>query len=109
MRILVTGGGGFLGAAAIRALIARGDTAIASLSAADWKKREPERVRHFPCHGTLPHARGAVDGDDHDRSAPSERINSTKPGKLVAMKAESSMRTGLSLASPMTIADMAMR
>jgi UDP-glucose 4-epimerase len=29
MRVLVTGGGGFLGAAAIRALIARGDTAIA--------------------------------------------------------------------------------
>jgi nucleoside-diphosphate-sugar epimerase len=29
MRILVTGGGGFLGAAAIRALMARGDTAIA--------------------------------------------------------------------------------
>jgi UDP-glucose 4-epimerase len=29
MRILVTGGGGFLGVAAIRALIARGDTAIA--------------------------------------------------------------------------------
>jgi len=29
MRILVTGGGGFLGAAAMRALLARGDTAIA--------------------------------------------------------------------------------
>ena len=29
MRVLVTGGGGFLGAAAARALIARGDTAIA--------------------------------------------------------------------------------
>jgi UDP-glucose 4-epimerase len=29
MRILITGGGGFLGAAAVRALIARGDTAIA--------------------------------------------------------------------------------
>jgi UDP-glucose 4-epimerase len=29
MRILITGGGGFLGAAAIRALVARGDTAIA--------------------------------------------------------------------------------
>jgi nucleoside-diphosphate-sugar epimerase len=29
MRILVTGGGGFLGAAAVRALVARGDTAIA--------------------------------------------------------------------------------
>ncbi len=29
MRVLVTGGGGFLGAAAVRALLARGDTAIA--------------------------------------------------------------------------------
>jgi UDP-glucose 4-epimerase len=29
MRVLVTGGGGFLGAAAVRALISRGDTAIA--------------------------------------------------------------------------------
>jgi UDP-glucose 4-epimerase len=29
MRVLVTGGGGFLGAAAVRALVARGDTAIA--------------------------------------------------------------------------------
>ena len=43
------------------------------------------------------------------RSAPSARISSTKPGKLVAMKAESSMRTGLSLASPITSAAMAMR
>ncbi len=29
MRVLVTGGGGFLGAATVRALLARGDTAIA--------------------------------------------------------------------------------
>src|SRR5215471_1912480 len=29
MRVLITGGGGFLGAAAVRALVARGDTAIA--------------------------------------------------------------------------------
>ena len=29
MRVLVTGGGGFLGGAAVRALVARGDTAIA--------------------------------------------------------------------------------
>src|SRR5262245_47084543 len=29
MRVLITGGGGFLGAAAARALVARGDTAIA--------------------------------------------------------------------------------
>ena len=29
MRILITGGGGFLGAAAARLLLARGDTAIA--------------------------------------------------------------------------------
>ena len=53
--------------------------------------------------------RRPVDGDDHDKSAPSARISSTKPGKLVAMKAESSMRTGLSDASPITSAAMAMR
>ena len=29
MRVLITGGGGFLGAAIARALVARGDTAIA--------------------------------------------------------------------------------
>jgi len=47
------------------------------------------------------------DPNQPEKSAPSPRINSTKPGKLVAMKAESSMRTGLSLARPMIIADMA--
>ena len=40
----------------------------------------------------------SIDGNDHVRSAPIERINSTKPGKLVAMNALSSMRTGLSRA-----------
>src|SRR5690348_8929610 len=50
-----------------------------------------------------------VDGYDHVRSAPTDRINSTKPGKLVAMNALSSMRTAFSLASPMTSADMAIR
>src|SRR5580704_15443161 len=56
-------------------------------------------------------ARGgrSIDGDDHDKSAPSPRINSTKPGKLVAMNVPSSICTGLSLASPSTIAAMAMR
>src|ERR1039458_868835 len=57
----------------------------------------------------LARGRRSVDGDDHDRSAPSERISSTKPGKLVAMKAPSSMRTGLSLAKPITSAAMALR
>src|SRR5579885_2177628 len=52
---------------------------------------------------------GSVNGDDHVRSAPSERIRSVKPGKLVPMKALSSIRTGCSLASPMTSAAMAMR
>src|SRR4029077_5820041 len=56
-------------------------------------------------------ARGgrSVDGDDHDKSAPSPRISSTKPGKLVAMNVPSSICTGWSLASPSTIAAMAMR
>src|SRR5262249_15194635 len=34
-----------------------------------------------------------VDGNDHERSAPIECISSTKPGKLVAMNALSSIRT----------------
>jgi len=42
---------------------------------------------------TLARCCGTVDGDDHVRSAPIERINSVKPGKLVAMKALSSIRT----------------
>ena len=42
----------------------------------------------------------SVDGDDHEKSAPSERIIATKSGKLVAMKAASSTLTGCSLAEP---------
>jgi len=42
-------------------------------------------------------------------SAPNPRIISMKPGKLVAMNATSSTPTGLSLARPMTSADIAMR
>ena len=48
----------------------------------------------------LARGRRAVDGDDHDKFAPSPRINSTKPGKLVAMKLASSTLTGFSLAKP---------
>src|SRR5215472_10058621 len=50
-----------------------------------------------------------VDGDDHEKSPPSARIRSAKPGKLVAMKAASSTVTGLSAARPSTSAAMAMR
>ena len=53
--------------------------------------------------------RRSVDGDDHENSAPSERIIGMKSGKLVAMKAVSSTLTGLSAASPITSADIAMR
>ena len=42
----------------------------------------------------------SVDGDDHAMSAPSARISSTNPGKLVAMKAASSTATGCSLREP---------
>jgi transcriptional regulator of aromatic amino acid metabolism len=43
MRVLVTGGGGFLGAAAVRALVARGDTAIAfDTQLANLAKAGPE-------------------------------------------------------------------
>ncbi len=52
---------------------------------------------------------GSVDGDDHENSAPSDRIIGMKSGKLVAMKAVSSTLTGLSAASPITSADIAMR
>src|SRR5262245_16596884 len=69
-----------------------------------------------PIVGGKPFAQGAfarsrrpVDSYDHVRSAPTERINSTKPGKLVAMKALSSMRTELSVARPMTKAAIAIR
>ncbi len=51
----------------------------------------------------------SVDGDDHENSAPSARIIGMKSGKLVAMKAVSSTLTGLSEASPITSADIAMR
>jgi nucleoside-diphosphate-sugar epimerase len=50
MRVLVTGGGGFLGAAAVRALVARGDTAIAfdtrldGLASDAAKKERDERL-----------------------------------------------------------------
>jgi hypothetical protein len=46
---------------------------------------------------------------DHERSAPRLRISGTKSGKLVAMKAASSMPTGRCAASPMTRKAMAMR
>ena len=59
--------------------------------------------------GAFAGRRRSIDGDDHDKSAPKPRINSTKPGKLVAMNALSSMRTALMLASPIIKADMAMR
>src|SRR5262245_1615190 len=57
----------------------------------------------------LARGRRPVDGDDHERSAPRPRIKAEKPGKLVAMMAASSTRTGCSLANPMTRNAMAMR
>src|SRR5215467_8235985 len=57
----------------------------------------------------LARGRRPVDRDDHERSAPSPHIKAEKPGKLVAMMAASSTRTGLSLAKPMTRNAMAMR
>ena len=43
---------------------------------------------------TLARGRGPIDGDNHENSAPSERIIGIKSGKLVAMKAVSSTVTG---------------
>ena len=54
-------------------------------------------------------ARHRAQPDAQPKSPPIRRIMSTKPGKLVAMKAVSSTRTGCSLASPITSADIAMR
>src|SRR5450432_4384995 len=51
----------------------------------------------------------SVDGDNHENSAPSERIIGMKSGKLVAIKAVSSILTGWSAARPITSADIAMR
>lgn len=53
--------------------------------------------------------RRSVDRDNHEKSAPSARIIGMKSGKLVAMKAVSSTLTGLSEASPITSADIAIR
>ena len=53
--------------------------------------------------------RVAAEGLAHENSAPSVRIIGMKSGKLVAMKAVSSTLTGLSEASPITSADIAMR
>src|SRR5215472_11995602 len=57
----------------------------------------------------LARGRRPVDGDDHERSAPRARIKAEKLGKLVAIMAASSTRTGFSLAKPMTRNAMAMR
>src|SRR4029077_4160319 len=70
---------------------------------------QPVHPRDLLGDRALARRRRAVDGDDHDKFAPSPRINSTKPGKLVAMKLASSTLTGFSLANPMTSAAMAMR
>src|SRR6202042_807692 len=70
---------------------------------------QPVDLRQVPRDRALARGCRSVDGDDHDKSAPSPRINSTKPGKLVAMNVPSSICTGLSLARPNTIAAMAMR
>src|SRR5580704_17443053 len=70
---------------------------------------EPINLCEVSRDRALAGSRRSVDGDDHDKSAPSPRISSTKPGKLVAMNVPSSICTGLSLASPKTIAAIAMR
>src|SRR5580700_1540121 len=70
---------------------------------------QPVDLREVPRDRALTRRRRSVDGYDHDKSAPSPRISSTKSGKLVAMNVPSSICTGLSVASPSTIAAMAMR
>src|SRR5262249_45076866 len=70
------------------------------------RRRPVDRDDHLsvPRRGGMKRAR-----DRHDKSPPSERISSTNPGKLVAMKAASSTVTGCSLASPSTSAHIALR
>src|SRR5262249_8358654 len=70
---------------------------------------QPEMSRETLGKGPFAGRGRSIDGDDHAMFAPSERISSTNPGKLVAMNAASSTATGCSLASPITRADMAMR
>ena len=90
--------------------------------AAPWRRRDrAAQYRDGAGHNApasllpsvpLPDAAGpsmAMITMSYAKSAPSPRISSTKPGKLVAINALSSIRTGSSLASPITSADMAMR
>src|SRR6516225_6348349 len=51
----------------------------------------------------------SINRHDHARSAPSERIRSGKPGKLVATNDTSSACTGLSAPTPSINPDMAIR
>ena len=80
---------------------------------ARFENREAVALRKTPRQRTLARGRGPVDGDDHDRASamapPSAFIAAAKPGKLVAIVAPSSMRTGRRAAMPRTRNDMAMR
>ncbi len=71
MRILVTGGGGFLGAAVSKALIARGDTAIAFDT-------------HFPnTDGAAAERQLRVQGDITDMAALAQTVLAHKPGAVI--------------------------
>src|SRR5580704_9234697 len=52
---------------------------------------QPVDLGEVPRDRALARGGRSVDGDDHDKSAPSPRISSTKPGKLVAMNVPSSI------------------
>src|ERR1700689_490665 len=74
---------------------------------------QAEMLRQALGERALARRRRPVDGDDQARSsrsaAPSPFIRAGKPGKLVAMVAPSSIRTGFCAAIPRTRKAMAMR
>ena len=72
MRVLVTGGGGFLGAAAVRALVARGDTAIAF----------DTQLAHLANEGPLERLIG-VPGNITDMANIAQAVSVHKPESIV--------------------------
>src|SRR6266404_3595127 len=88
-----------------------------SVQRAGVEVREPEAVGEAARQRTLSRSRRAVDRDNKGvnrhysprMTAPSPFISSTKLGKLVAIGAASSMRTGRRVARPRTRSAIAIR
>ncbi len=80
MRVLVTGGGGFLGAAAVRALIARDDTAIAFDTRLDGLPPSPQRS---PTRGDGDERLIRVVGDITDLANVAQAVSVHKPDAVL--------------------------